>query len=205
MYQISRTRKLQNCKQASEVNQGNPLGKLHTMPAPLGISIFHVDIDFQIPFLCAFAKSQKATVRFVISVCLSVCLSVRTCPRQSVRNNSAAKGRIFITSYLSISRKSVEKIQVSLNLTRIMGTLHEHLYTFMIIPRWILLRMRNVSSKLLKKIETYILCRITFFRKSCRLWDNMEKYGIAGQATDDNITRRMRFARWITKTTDTHS
>ena len=33
----------------------------------------------------------------------------------------------------------------------------------------------------------------------------MEKYGRAGQATDDNIIRRMRFACWITKTTDTHS
>ena len=33
----------------------------------------------------------------------------------------------------------------------------------------------------------------------------MEKYGRAGQATDDNIIRRMRFACWITKATDTHS
>jgi hypothetical protein len=30
--------------------------------------------------------------------------------------------------------------------------------------------------------------------KSCRLWDNVEKYGTAGQVTDDNVTRRMRFA-----------
>jgi hypothetical protein len=30
-------------------------------------------------------------------------------------------------------------------------------------------------------------------------------YGTAGQATDDNITQRMRFACWITKATDTHS
>jgi hypothetical protein len=33
----------------------------------------------------------------------------------------------------------------------------------------------------------------------------MEKYGTARQATDDNIIRRMRFACWITKATDTHS
>ena len=33
----------------------------------------------------------------------------------------------------------------------------------------------------------------------------MEKYGRAGQATDDNIIRRMRFACWITKATDMHS
>ena len=33
----------------------------------------------------------------------------------------------------------------------------------------------------------------------------MEKYGTARQTTDDNITRRMRFAFYITKATDTHS
>jgi hypothetical protein len=33
----------------------------------------------------------------------------------------------------------------------------------------------------------------------------VEKYGTAGQATDGNKIRRMRFACWITKATDTHS
>jgi hypothetical protein len=33
----------------------------------------------------------------------------------------------------------------------------------------------------------------------------VEKYGRARQTTDDNIIRRMRFAYWITKATDTHS
>ena len=33
--------------------------------------------------------------------------------------------------------------------------------------------------------------------------DNVEKCGAAGQATDDNKIRRMRFACWITKATDT--
>jgi hypothetical protein len=31
----------------------------------------------------------------------------------------------------------------------------------------------------------------------------VEKYGTAGQATEDNITLRMRFACWVTKATDT--
>jgi hypothetical protein len=31
----------------------------------------------------------------------------------------------------------------------------------------------------------------------------VEKYGTAGQATDDNIIRRMRFACWIAEATDT--
>jgi hypothetical protein len=33
----------------------------------------------------------------------------------------------------------------------------------------------------------------------------VEKYGTAGQATDGSIIRRMRFAWWVTKATDTHS
>jgi hypothetical protein len=40
-----------------------------------------------------------------------------------------------------------ENSNFHLNLKRITGTLHEYLCTFMIISRWILLRMRNVSHK----------------------------------------------------------
>jgi hypothetical protein len=42
-------------------------------------------------------------------------------------------------------------------------------------------------------------------RKPSRLSDNVEKYGTARQATVDKVRRRMRFACWITKATDTHS
>jgi hypothetical protein len=33
----------------------------------------------------------------------------------------------------------------------------------------------------------------------------VEKYGLARQATDDNIIGRLRFACWITNATDTHA
>jgi hypothetical protein len=61
------------------------------------------------------------------------------------------------------------------------------------------LRWEMFQTKLVKKIKTHILCSVTFSRKFCRLWDNVEKYGRAGQATDDNIIRRMRIACWIPK------
>jgi hypothetical protein len=38
------------------------------------------------------------------------------------------------------------------------------------------------------------------FRKSCRLWDYVQKYGGVEQATDGNIIGRMRVACWMTKT-----
>ena len=57
------------------------------------------------------------------------------------------------------------------------------------------------QTKVVEKIKTHILCSITFFRKSLRFCDNVEKYCKARHATDDSITRRMRFACWITKAT----
>jgi hypothetical protein len=44
--------------------------------------------------------------------------------------------------------------------------------------------------KVVDKIETHILCSVTFFQKSCRLWDNVEKYGGAREAADDNMATR---------------
>jgi hypothetical protein len=44
-----------------------------------------------------------------------------------------------------------------------------------------------------------------FPRKTCRLGENMEKYGTARQAADSNIIRRMRFACRMIKATNTHS
>jgi len=38
-----------------------------------------------------------------------------------------------------------------------------------------------------EKIKTLLLCSVTFFRISCRLWDNVENYCRVGQATDDNM------------------
>jgi len=46
---------------------------------------------------------------------------------------------------LTISRKSVEKIQVSLKSKKITSTVREDQYIFMITPRSIFLRMRSVS------------------------------------------------------------
>ena len=56
-----------------------------------------------------------------------------------------------------------------------------------------------------EKIKTQIWCLITFFLKSCRLWDNLEKYGTARQVTDGKITRHMHFSYWITNATDTQA
>jgi len=65
--------------------------------------------------------------------------------------------------------------------------------------------MRNVS-EVVEKVKAHISRSIIFPPpKSCRLSENVEKYGTAGQATDEIIIWSMLFACWITKATDTHS
>jgi len=62
-----------------------------------------------------------------------------------------------------------------------------------------------LQAKNADKIKPHILCSTTFFRKSCRLRNNVEKYSTARQATGNNIIRRMPIARLIIKATATHS
>jgi hypothetical protein len=65
--------------------------------------------------------------------------------------------------------------------------------------------MKNFLDRVLDKIKTHILYSITFFiyffifRKSCRLWDNVEKYGKDRQATDD-ITAHVHCMQVATNT-----
>jgi hypothetical protein len=94
-------------------------------------------------------------------VAISFFMSVSPSVRPSAWNNSAPGSSEI--SFLSISLKSVEKIQLSLTSDKNKGTLHENQYTFMIISRLMLLR--NVSDK----IKGHILYSTNFSRKSCRL------------------------------------
>jgi hypothetical protein len=59
------------------------------------------------------------------------------------------------------------------------------------------------QTKVVEEIKIHILGSIIFSRKSCRLWDDVERYGTATQPTAVSTMRRMRFACWITKATDT--
>jgi hypothetical protein len=110
----------------------------------------------------------------------------------------------FLWNLILCFSKMWRKFECHYNPPRITGSLHEDLCVFMAVSRWILLRMRNVSAKRCREKSKHILCSRTFFRKSCRLWDNVEKYGEDDEDTD-NIIRRMRCACWITKATNTHS
>jgi hypothetical protein len=61
------------------------------------------------------------------------------------------------------------------------------------------------QKKFVEKTKTHILCPKCFSRKSCRLWNNMEKCCRGRQATVDNKIWRMGITSWIHNTTNTHS
>ena len=76
--------------------------------------------------LGALAKLRKATVSFVMSVCLSV----------RMEQLGSYWTDFHEILYLIIFRKSFEKIQSFIRiLTRITGTLHEHLSAFIILSQ----------------------------------------------------------------------
>jgi hypothetical protein len=76
----------------------------------------------------------------------------------------------------------------------------------MIVSRWILLSMRNVSqTKVAEEIKTHISWWF-FFPENQAVYEIMwKKYGKVRQATDENIIRHMPVDSWIKKAKNTHS
>ena len=71
-----------------------------------------------------------------------------------------------------------------------MGTLREDHKTFLIYLAKVFLEWEMFRIKFVEELKTHILCSANFFfppRKSCPVWENVEKYYSAGQTTDDNM------------------
>jgi len=73
--------------------------------------------------------------------------------------------------------KSFEKIQVPTSLTRISVTVSKPVWSFLIVYRWILRRIRNVSENSYGENQINILFSINVFLKSCLLRDGVKKCG----------------------------
>jgi len=54
------------------------------------------------------------------------------------------------------------KFKFYFNMRRIESALHRDLCTFIIISRYILLRMRNISDKILEEIQTHVIMFSSF-------------------------------------------
>jgi hypothetical protein len=114
--------------------------------------------------LGTFGKLRKATISFFISI------SPSFSPHGTTRLSLDGYSLHFVFEYLS--KKTVEKIQVSLKSDKNNGYLTRQQYIFLIISRSILLRMKNVSDKSCRENQnTYFVFSNFFFfvLKSCRL------------------------------------
>ena len=87
---------------------------------------------------------------------------------------------------------------------RINGTLHEDKYTFFVISPSFLLKMRNVSDKVVvEKIKTRV-CSVTFFFENRAVYEILWR-NIVDRSRPQMTVWRMRIACWIPKATNTHT
>jgi hypothetical protein len=116
-----------------------------------------------------FAHSQNCEKRLLTSSCLSVC------PLGTTRLIlDGFSWNFIIEYYLKICREN------SSFRTGLWGNLHEDLCTFSIISGSVLRRMRRVSDKRFRENHnTFCIQYYIFFRKSCRLRENVKKKNIA--------------------------
>jgi len=118
-----------------------------------------------------FAKFRKT---LLASSCLSVC------PRGTFRLPQDGFSWNLIFEYFS--EKTFEKIQLPLKSDKNIGyfTMKTDIHFWSYLANFFL-EWEMFQTKVVEKIKTHILFSVTFFRKSCRLWDNVEKYGITRQ------------------------
>ena len=86
-------------------------------------------------------------------------------------------------------------------MTRITGTLHEDQYTFLIISRLVILKIRNISNKSCVGNEDIHFMLINVFRDEI-MWKNIVQ---PGRPEMTIIIWHLLVACWITKGTNTHS
>jgi hypothetical protein len=115
-----------------------------------------------------FVKMRKETVSFLMYV------------RLSAQNIKFSWNLIF--EFSKISREN----QISLKSEKKKGYYTwRAVYSF--ISHSFLLIMRNVLDRSCRQNQNTFLYSKTYFRKTWRLWDNVEKYCRARQATEDNM------------------
>jgi predicted deacetylase len=110
-------------------------------------------------------KILKTTITCVVSVFRPPAWNISSLTERTLMNFDI---KVFF-------EKSVAKIQVSLKLTRIRGTLHEDQYTFLIIFRSVFLRMKNFWQVVVVKIKTHILRSKTFFFENRAVYEKKKK------------------------------
>ena len=146
-------------------------------------------------FLGAFSKLRKVTISFIISARPSVCL----CILPSARNKSAPIGRILIKfEYFS---KICPENSSFIKTDNSNGYFTWRPKYIMAISCSALLRIRHASDKNFRGNQN-ILWLVTFSENRA-VYEIMWKHMLQPERPQMTV-RRMRFACWITKVTDTN-
>ena len=104
-------------------------------------------------------------------------------PQQPVYYTSIRTARILHKHQNSRYFTQAPEQPVLYTSTRTAGTLHKHYHTVLITSRSVLLRIKILHTKVVQKIKAhFVFSNCFFFRKSCRLWHNVEKCCRAGQS-----------------------
>ena len=118
-------------------------------------------------FLDAFAKVWKATVSFVMSVCQS--------ERQHGTTRLPLNGfswNFKVENFPKICRENSNFIKLGQEKQVLCMKTNKHLWSYL---AQFFLECEMFQTNVVQKIKTLILQSVTFLRKSCRWWDNMEK------------------------------
>ena len=118
--------------------------------------------------LCAFTKLGKVTVIFVMSVCPSLCLhGTAGLPLDGFSWN------LIFGYFLKLCWENSSFIKIWQEWWVL---LREYLYIFMIIPHWILLRIRNISDNSCRENQNWHFIFSNFPKNSAIyeiMWKNM--------------------------------
>jgi hypothetical protein len=183
----------------------------HVKPSFFSSCLLHFTIDSTyrlvlILILKSWDLCFSAGFRLLCKIAESNYWLRHVCP--STRNNSTPTERIFMKLEFWVCFEILSrKFTFHWNLTkiRVMRTLHADRCTSVTLSHSVLLIIKSAADSLEEKIKTGFLASKYLFRKSWLLWDEVEKFGRAGQDTEDNITWHIPFACRINKATDKHS
>ena len=134
------------------------------------------------------ARSHNCENRLLASSCMSVCSSVRM---EQLGSHRTDFHDIWHCQDFFFFENMSRKFKFNQNLKRMTCTLHKDQQTFMIISGSVLLKIINVSDKVVETSQT-IHFMFNFHPHAKILpfiWDSVETYCRAGQAIGKNMAR----------------
>ena len=157
-----------------------------------------------------YARSLNCEKWLLNSSCQSIYLPIRptVCMWLSVRIQQLGSHwkEFHEIWHLNTFHKSVDKVQFSLKSNKYDNHFLRMQNTLKTVSLWIFPRKKNYSDNSRGENQNtpfaYIFNNFSP-QRSCRLWDNVEKYGRNRQSTRNNKIWRTRSACWIPKAIDT--